>query len=96
MEPDGRVKRNESIEEGLPENGDEVSAHGGKEGGVSKHHCAGCTTSDRHSVTSDTSQGAVLSLNRVICDSDGMLGYCSENMTANAIRMKSLYCFDTF
>ena len=66
MHVDGGIEGDESVEEGLPAVGDEVSAHGDEQAGIGEHHGAGRTPGHRDPVTRDTAQARVLALNRVV------------------------------
>ena len=68
VEAQGGVKGHVSVEKGAAEERDGVAAHGHQKRGVGEHHGAGSTSSDSHTVTSDTTKSSVLPLNRVICE----------------------------
>ena len=76
VEADVGVEGDVVVEDGLPEVGDEVASHCEQENGVSPHHSRGSSTSDGHTMTCDSPQTSMLSLNCIVVaslhkDTDG-------------------------
>ena len=66
VETNVRVERNVVVEDGLPEIGDEVASHCNQEDRVGEHHSRSSSTSDCHTITSDSPQTGMFSLHRVV------------------------------
>ena len=64
---DGIVERDVDVQESVSEERDEVAAHGDEQWGVCKHHRAGRTASDRHSVAADPTQSGLFTLDGENC-----------------------------
>ena len=66
MEPESLVEGEVPVQEGLPHLGDQVATHGNQDTGIGEHHGGGSTSSDGHTIASDTTQAGKLTLDRVI------------------------------
>ena len=66
MQEDGRVERDEAVEERLAAERDDVAAHGHQQSRVGEHHGGGGAARHRHSVAGDPAQTGVLALHRVV------------------------------
>ena len=61
-----RIKWDVSVEKGFSKECDRVSGHGHQEAGVGEHHSTGSSSCYRNSVTCNTPQPCMLSLNRIV------------------------------
>ncbi len=67
MHVNGAVEGNPSVQEGVPQSGDGVSAHRHQQGGVRPHDAARRSARHGDAVPRDATQPPVLPLHRVIC-----------------------------